>query len=365
MSVLLVSAAALGLSAGAHASIIQTQTFSQSVTVTDAPGGGYTQASDQSFAHLTFNQFDPVVGVLTAVKFNLTSTRMQTTVLSGTPSGTGTLRNTGTNSTLGAHFGAPGLNAGIADITQTGACGTGGTSPVACPRTLGSTSTATNATYNGVLANYLGTGTFNAGIKANVKANDATSGGTWTGASDKYTSTWTGSVALQYFYDQHSQASFNSSTVSNDALTLDFGTVSAGSPAKSLLFDIYNLLKNDPNAGIRLDMNYDASTSSGSGDVGAFSFSAPFSKISDLKPGKGDAFGVTMATDKVGWFDAIYTIGVFDDTTQIAGVGYAGNTLTLEVKGHVVPEPGALSLLGGGLMLLGSFGLKRRARAKA
>jgi hypothetical protein len=348
----------------AQATAIQSQTFTSTNSLTDTPGGGATQHVDHTFANLTFNKFDTSLGVLTAVKLVLTSTRSQTTVLSGTPpTGTGTRRNTAANTVTNTHFAAPGINASLATIQQNPSCGAGGTGAIACPRTVGPANTTTNASYNGTLSNYVGPGTFSTTLKANVSATDSVSGGTWTNPSDAYTAGWSGSVDVKYSYQQHSNASFNSSSVDNNVLNLDFGKVQQGSHVTPMLFDIFNMLVTDTNADGRLALNYNPSLISSSGDLTAFSLNTWFSSVSDLAAGKSVPFSIKIDSSHDGIFSAVYMIG-FSDSTDINGIGYANNYLTLNVTGEVVPEPASLACLGGGILLLGAFGLRRRNALK-
>ena len=358
VSVLVCLTAGFLSATSAQATAIQSQTFNATDSATDTPGGGDSQ-HNHTFASFTFNKFDTALGVLTAVKLQLTSTRSQTTLISGTPpTGTGSRRNTVANAFGATQIAAPGINANFTTLQQTGACGAGGQSPVACPRTLGPTSNATNGTYSGILSDYAGTGTFKTTLKANVKAGDSVTGGTWTNPSDQYSVGWNGSVAVKYSYDQHANASFNSNTTDNNVLNLDFGKVQKGSNTAPLLFDIFNLLANDPNADGRLALNFDPALVSSTGDLSAFSFNSPFGSIQDLAAGSGKAFGVKLDTSHPGIYSAAYTIG-FADWSNGEGVGYGTNVLTLNITGDVIPEPASLAFLGAGLLLLGWFGLRR------
>lgn len=78
------------------------------------------------------------------------------------------------------------------------------------------------------------------------------------------------------------------------------------------------------------------------------------------------------APDPSGTFSPFIPIGItFSGTARSVGlVGTANQiifddiTLGSSVPGRAIPEPGTLVLLGGGLILLGIFGLGRRVRSK-
>lgn len=368
----LLSGAAFFVIPAANATLIQTYAFSGSHTVSDTSSGG---SASQTFVYAapSFSQFDSSLGVLTAVKVTLTSTRSQTTVLTGSSSSSGNKQNTGNNGTT-SKIAAPGIHSGSSSqpsaIRQSGACGKGG-SLTACPITIGPASSATNKVFSvsgSSMGSYEGSGTVAVTLSSKLSANNTTTG-SWTSTQDQYKSDWSGNVGLEYSYDQHSDASFNSASTNADLLTLNFGTVIQGSSPAAQLFDIYNMLKTDLNADARLALNYDAANSSSSGDVGVFSFNSPFSIISALSAGSPDSFSVTFNTSQLGTYSAIYNLAFYDafDSGCFGTVGK--NTLTLKIIGNViektenpppVPEPGTLALLSGGVLLLGGFRLRRR-----
>lgn len=366
----LLMGAAFFLAPSADASIIQTATFSGTDSVTDTPGGGSTSGS-HTYETATFNKFDSSLGVLTGVKVTLTSTRTQTTVLNGTSSNSGNKTNTGSNSVTGK-LTAPGVSSSFSTLSQSGSCGKGG-SLTACPKTIGPTGSTTNATYNlssGSFSSYSGPGTVNVSLSSKLTATN-TASGPWTSTSDAYTVDWSGTVGVEYSYDQHSDASFNSASTNVDVLTLDFGTVDLNSSPSAQMFDIYNLLKSDLNADLRLGLSYDAADSSQSGDTGQFSISSPFSIISALSAGSADSFSVNFDTSQIGTFSAIYNLAFVDASGQDCFGSTGSNYLTLKIIGNVVdsehnpppplPEPGTLALIGGGLLLLGGLRLRRRS----
>jgi hypothetical protein len=370
----LIGGAAFLATPAANATLIQTYSFSDSNSVSDTASGG-TTSQTFTYASPGFNQFDSSLGVLTSVRVTVTSTRTQTTVLTGSSSSTSNRSNNGSNG-ASSKITAPGIQSGSSqpsNISQSGSCGKGG-SLSACPVTVGPTNSTTNKSYNisnSSFGSYEGSGTVSVKLTSTLSAHD-TKSGSWTSTGDQYTMAWSGTVGLEYSYDQHSDASFNSASTNADVLTLDFGSVVKGSSPAAQLFDIYNLLKSDLNADVRLGLNYDAANSSSSGDVGKFSFNSPFSIISALTAGSPDSFSVNFDTSQLGSYSAIYNLA-FVDNFDVGCFGTVGtNTLTLKIIGNVieetnhnpppVPEPGTLALLGGGVLLLG--GLRRRLRRK-
>lgn len=347
-------------SVSAHATAIQSQSFNTTDTITVKPSDGEKSHTAKSFGALTFNQFDTTQGVLTAVQVVLTSTRSQTTVVSGTPpAGTGAKKNDAENGMENVHFTAPGINGGISAISQSGTCGTGG-GALSCPRTTGPVGTTTNKTYAGTPSSYAGTGTFGVALKGDVKAQDNTSGsGTWTNPSNAYTVGWSGTVDVKYSYQQHANASFNANSADHNVLNLNFGTIAKDNGSGTLLFKIFDLLANDPNADGRLGLTYDSAISNASGDTAAFAISGPFSGINDLAAGQGKSFGVKLDTSKTGKFSATYLLD-FDDAQDVTGVGFGSNLLTLNITGEVVPEPATLALAGAAFLMLGWYAVRRR-----
>lgn len=78
------------------------------------------------------------------------------------------------------------------------------------------------------------------------------------------------------------------------------------------------------------------------------------------------------ALDPTGSFSPFIPVGItFSGTARSVGLMGTANqiifddiTLGSSVPGRAIPEPGTLILLGGGLLLLGIFGLSRRGKSK-
>jgi hypothetical protein len=356
--------------APAGATAIQTLSFSDTSNVSDTPATSGATTGTHTYGSLNFNQFNTANGVLTGVQVSLTSTRTETTALTGTgPSGSQVKRNNADNTDTNTYLSAPGITSGTSgqpsDLSQTTSCGRNGANqPPACPRTLTSLNIATDSNFAVATANrtlYVGLGTVNVTLNSLLSALNTTSGGTWTSPKDSYTVAWAGNVSVAYSYNQHSEASFNSASTNYDSLNINFGTVLKGtSPAKQS-FEIYNLLQTDPNADARMGLNFNAAGSSASGDTSAFVFDTLFGSIFQQGAGDGKTFGVRFDTSKLGTFTAVYDLAFIDQSLP-GSIGQSGNSAVLTITGTVVPEPESLALVLGGLMVMGGFFGLRRTR---
>ncbi len=369
-SVLTASCLSFLIVGAAQASIIQMQSFAGSYTITDTTADGIAVTDAHQFGSPTFAAFDTTLGVLTNVTVRVRSTKAlgngisQNTVVSGTSSRYASSR---AKNGVKLTFDAPGISgATLLSQGQSLDCFAKRANSHHCiaqkgPKTSGKKKTYTIGQPD--LSSYTTAAgsTVATTLTGTMSANDKVRRGSFNSVSDQYTVNWSGDERVIYKYDQHSNGSFDSKSKNSDSLTLNFGTVARGTSPVALTFDIFNLLKTDHNAHIRIGMDYDAATSGSSGDVGVFMFDNPLSTIQDLAAGYDDAFKVHFNTSKTGAYSAVYTIGL-TDTRDVAGVGYADNFLTLNIVGNVVPEPGTLAFLSGGLMLLGGFRLRRRRR---
>ncbi|REJ68721.1 MAG: hypothetical protein DWQ31_07050 [Planctomycetota bacterium] len=126
---------------------------------------------------------------------------------------------------------------------------------------------------------------------------------------------WIDSLA----FDSTSNASFSSGS-DVDVLNLDFGSVSAGSAASSLGFDVSNL------AGAGITASLDLSTIVGSGDTTTLTTDlAPFT---GLLAGNTNNYLASIDTSALGAFSASYDLSF----TDAAGTN---QTLTLNLSGEV------------------------------
>jgi hypothetical protein len=386
-SVLLASCASFLFAGAAQASIIQTQSFSGSYTITDTTADGVAVSHAHQFGTLAFNTFDTSQGVLTNVIIRVRSRPFeggavtQTTTISGTNTTNGLTR--GVNHT-NFKINAPGIGTRtLAQAGQSHGCITSAGNGFACssqqgPQTVGRSGGIKVAAADLALYTTAAGPTYNTRVAGALSANDKASNANFSSVSDTYTVQWSGYTQIIYRYDMHSDGSFNSATSDSNSLTIDLGTLDQHAASAGQAFDIFNLVKmGDPNAFGRAGMDFLSLISTG--DAGSFLFGdgsstnlsadSAFGEILGLAAGSSAAFTVALDTSNVGLYSATYDL-TFIDTA--IGAGLATNTLHLTVMGNVsapehqpgVPEPGALSLLSGGLMLLGGFRLRRKSKKK-
>jgi hypothetical protein len=358
------------IAGAAQASILQSQSFAGTYTVTDTTANGVAVTGTSQFGAPTFSTFETSLGVLTKVIVrvrvspSLGESISQTTAVSGTSA---RFASSLAKNTLAIKLTAPGISgATVYGSHQNLSCTSKAANGYHCLTQVGPKKTSKTRTFivgPSNLAGYTSAAgsTVTAPLVGTLSANDTLRHGSFNSTSDQYTVSLSGDERVAYYYDQHSDASFDSKSKNSDVLTLDFGTVLIGSDQGALGFDIFNRKKTDHHANGRIGLDYNAAASGSSGDTGVFSFDNPWSIIQDLAAGYSDAFKVHFNTGKSGAYSAIYTIGL-TDTRDVAGFGYADNTLTLRIVGNVVPEPGTLALIFGGAVLLGGIGLRRRRK---
>jgi len=130
---------------------------------------------------------------------------------------------------------------------------------------------------------------------------------------------------------------------------IDFGTVNPGDSVPGEPFAIWNLA--DP----KWSMNLDLLSIVGSGDTGPLT--ANLSPFTDLAAGQSHSFTAWMCPSEPGDFAASYALNFSDRL----GSGSC-QTITLNLRGSVVPEPSTLVLLATGTLGLTVGWWRRRRR---
>ena len=149
------------------------------------------------------------------------------------------------------------------------------------------------------------------------------------------------SSAIGYLVVDHAEPLFGNSA-DPIHLSLDFGTVSQDADAGTRPFSIENWTSSlGAAAALDLDEIFGPAGSPFTTDLAVFS---------NLAAGSAREFHVGMMTGMPGTFDETYRL-VFSDEDLPGAMG--AGTLTLRVTGQVVPEPGTMALLCGGLTVVG------------
>ncbi|MCE9546734.1 MAG: autotransporter-associated beta strand repeat-containing protein [Planctomycetia bacterium] len=132
----------------------------------------------------------------------------------------------------------------------------------------------------------------------------------------------------------HSNGSFNSTSVNNDSLTLDLGTVITGASTQTAGFNIANL-----SGANTAGLNRGTITPSGV-NTSELTTDLGVNNFTNLAAGSSQAFTASMSTGTVGTLSATYTVGI-GDRTDLAGATLNATPLTLnltgDVKGHAAP----------------------------
>lgn len=141
----------------------------------------------------------------------------------------------------------------------------------------------------------------------------------------------------------HAEASFNVAA-DQDALLIDFGSVWQGSAVPDIPFGLFNLVGTPSfTAGLDLDSIF------GTGDTAVLT--VDLATFINLPAGSSNGYLASLDTTNPGAFFATYTLAVSDQNLLGA---LPGTSLVLTLQGHVgvIPEPGTLLLLAGGLLAL-------------
>jgi hypothetical protein len=336
----------------AHATLLtQNFTFSGTSSVTDTDSStAATSSSDVAFATKSIAQFDSSMGVLTGVTVNLSGTQTQTTTVSAaavtSSSNSGNMTSSGSGSST-VQLSAPTVTYTSDTWTATATCKAKATE--GCSGTSGPVSRTTNASLavtTDNLNSYVGTG--NTSISLSAPTLSALQTDVFPGTeTTKTTVSWSGSGSVVYNYLLHADASFLG-TKDQNILSLDFGNVTAGATDPLISFSIFNLA--DANR-----TGLDLLKFKGTGDFDVLS--TDFSATTNVLQGASKTFSAMLDTSTVGNFNAVYTF-YLSDTNFGASDSLSASTLTLNLKGSVVPEPLSAALLGIGM--LGIAAVRRR-----
>lgn len=150
-------------------------------------------------------------------------------------------------------------------------------------------------------------------------------------------------VTVDYFANVYDPSSGAFLSNSSTTATIDFGSFLRGSGVQSVAEAVHNVLQT---AGFTAELDFDSI--SGSGDLGTLFTDLGNGEFTALPSGIQDAYSflASFNTDHApGHYSATYTLGL-SDADGYAGAGLSGSqTLTLELTGTILPEPGSACLM--------------------
>jgi autotransporter-associated beta strand protein len=153
-------------------------------------------------------------------------------------------------------------------------------------------------------------------------------------------------------------ASFASGSAATTELFLDFGAVNQNASVSPLGFSLYNLMQT---SGYTADLAL-LNIVSGTGNTNAITTTLP-NQFSNLTSGSVFAYSASLSTASLGAFQNVYMLQFKSANNGTAFGSDATQSLTLTVQGVIiVPEPGTLTLVGIGAVVLGWAAVRRVGR---